>query len=254
MKKTPIGKAIRNLFSKVRTESAEDLFARRSKMPFPGPGCTDCGKCAASCTMKAITVSPKWTIDIGRCTLCMDCLPVCPNNVISVTDAPDYSLRREDLIFMRDGTIPIEQGTINAEKLRVMKGSVSIREVDTGSCNACEVEVNSLSNPYYDMERFGLKIVASPRHADMLLVTGPVTENMHTALLKAIAATPDPKIIVAMGSCAISGGMFTDGRTIGEGVNDTAEADMFIPGCPPSPDRLLRAFLSALGRRPAGKR
>jgi len=239
-----------NLLSKALTQTVAETFAKRPEMPLAGEGCEDCGKCAGVCPSKAISVSDGWTIDIGRCILCKECVSACPNNAISVIDAPDYSLRREDLIFKRGDTPPTDPGRLNARILKVMRRSVSIREVDAGSCNACEVEVNSLMNPYYDMERFGLKIVASPRHADMLLVTGPVTENMRDALLKAVEATPDPKVIVAMGTCAISGGMFIGGRVTGEGIGSTVKANMFIPGCPPTPDRLLRALLSALGRRP----
>jgi len=250
MKKAPIRKAMGNLLSKALTESAAEIFSRRSEMPLAGAGCEGCGKCVSACPTKAIRVSDVWTIDIGRCILCTDCVPACPNGAISVVEAPDYSLTREGLIFRRGDTVSTGPGTMPGNILKVMRGSVSIREVDTGSCNACEVEVNSLSNPYYDMERFGLKITASPRHADMLLVTGPVTENMRDALLKAAEATPDPKVIVAMGACAISGGMFAGGRVIGDGIGDTVKADMFIPGCPPAPDRLLRALLSALGRGP----
>jgi len=250
MKKAPIRKAMENLVSKAQTQSVAEIFATSSKMPFAGAGCKGCGKCADSCPSKAIRVSGGWTIDIGKCILCTDCISACPNNAISIVDAPDHSLTRDGLIFRRGDKIPTEPEIMDAKILRVMKRSVSIREVDTGSCNACEVEANSLSNIYYDMERFGLKITASPRHADMLLVTGPVTENMHEALLKAIEATPDPKVVVAMGTCAISGGLFIDGRVIGEGIGSTVKADMFIPGCPPSPDRILRALLSALGRRP----
>ncbi|MDR0778207.1 MAG: 4Fe-4S binding protein [Methanomassiliicoccaceae archaeon] len=251
MKKGPFRRSIANLFSfNVTTENQEVLFAKRSVMPFAGEECDDCGKCADICPSKAIVISQKWTVDIGKCILCKECISECPANAISLVEAPDYALKREDLIFRRgDGTSRIA-GTLDGEKLRTMRRSVNIREVDTGSCNACEVEVNMLANPFYDMERFGIRIVASPRHADMLLVTGPLTENMYNALIKAVAAAPDPKIIVAMGSCAISGGVFADGTVIGEGINDTVNVNMFIPGCPPAPDRLLRAMLSALGRKP----
>ena len=125
--------------------------------------------------------------------------------------------------------------------------SLSIREVDAGSCNACEIEVNSAGNPYYDMSRFGIKITASPRHADVILVTGPMTRNMHTASLMTYDVAPFPKMVVAFGTCAISGGIFVGGDVVGEGVKDTLNVDVYIPGCPPSPDRLIMALLKALG-------
>jgi Ni,Fe-hydrogenase III small subunit len=125
---------------------------------------------------------------------------------------------------------------------------LAIREVDAGSCNGCEVEVNSLSNPIYDLERFGIRIVASPRHADMLLVTGPVTKNMLPALMKTYRATPAPKLVVAMGTCAISGCPFGGSYASGMGVSEVIPVDIFIPGCPPHPRTVIAALLEALGR------
>jgi Ni,Fe-hydrogenase III small subunit len=128
----------------------------------------------------------------------------------------------------------------------VLGRSLSIREVDAGSCNACEVEVNALTNAIYDIERFGLHIVASPRFADMLLVTGPVTRNMEHALMKTYSATPTPKIVVAMGVCAISGGMFADTYACSNGVNSVVPVDVFIPGCPPRPQAIIQGIMVAL--------
>ncbi len=126
------------------------------------------------------------------------------------------------------------------EKIKNIFGrSLSIREVDAGSCNACEVEVNALSNPIYDMERFGIHIVASPRHADMLLVTGPVTRNMELALLKTYNATPEPKLVAAMGSCACNGGIFGETYASSGGVDRFMHVDVYIPGCPPRPQAVI---------------
>jgi Ni,Fe-hydrogenase III small subunit len=129
---------------------------------------------------------------------------------------------------------------------KVLGRSLSIREVDTGSCNACEVEVNALTNAIYDIERFGLHIVASPRFADMLLVTGPVTRNMEHALLQTYNATPTPKIVVAMGVCAISGGLFADTYACSKGVSSAVPVDVFIPGCPPRPQAIIQGIMVAL--------
>jgi NADH-quinone oxidoreductase B subunit len=126
--------------------------------------------------------------------------------------------------------------------------SLSIREVDAGSCNGCEVEVNALTNAVHDIERFGLHIVASPRHADMLLVTGPVTRNMEHALLQTYRATPSPKMVVAMGSCAISGGIFRDSYATLNGVDKVVPVDVYIPGCPPRPQAIIQGILVAVDK------
>ncbi len=135
------------------------------------------------------------------------------------------------------------------EKINNMFGrSLHIREVDAGSCNACEVEVTALSNPIYDMERFGVHIVASPRHADMLLVTGPVTRNMELALLKTYNATPSPKLVAAMGSCACNGGIFGDTYASGGGVDKFIPVDVYIPGCPPRPQAVIFGLMIAMDK------
>ena len=122
--------------------------------------------------------------------------------------------------------------------------TLSIREVDAGSCNACELEIHALNNVVYDLERFGLRFVASPRHADVLLVTGPVTQNMRMALERTYAATPDPKWVVAVGDCARNGGVFAGSTACVGGVSAVVPVDLHIPGCPPSPIALLRGLLA----------
>jgi len=124
--------------------------------------------------------------------------------------------------------------------------SLSIREVDAGSCNGCELEIHALNNAFYDLERFGLRFVASPRHADVLLVTGPVTRNMREALLRTYNATPDPKWVVAVGACAVDGGLFAGSYAVAGGVRDVIPVDLHIRGCPPSPTELLKGLLALL--------
>src|SRR6201984_2474263 len=124
--------------------------------------------------------------------------------------------------------------------------SLAIREVDAGSCNGCELEIHALSNAFYDIERFGLRFVASPRHADVLLVTGPVTKNMRQALERTWNATPDPKWVVAVGDCAVDGGIFSDSYAVAGSVGDVVPVDMRIPGCPPTPTALLKGLLTLL--------
>ena len=124
--------------------------------------------------------------------------------------------------------------------------SLSIREVDAGSCNGCELEIHALSNAYYDVERFGLRFVASPRHADVLMVTGPVTKNMREALLRTYDATPNPKWVVAVGDCARDGGCFAGSYAVVGGVSEVIPVDLHISGCPPAPLAMLRGLLALL--------
>lgn len=134
--------------------------------------------------------------------------------------------------------------------------SLSIRQIDAGSCNGCELEIHALNNAFYDLERFGLRFVASPRHADVLLVTGPVTKNMREALLRTYNATPDPKWVVAVGGCAVDGGIFAGSYAVVGGVNDVIPVDLHIRGCPPSPIELLKGLIALLdvASGKAGKR
>ena len=124
--------------------------------------------------------------------------------------------------------------------------SLSIRHVDAGSCNGCELEIHALSNAFYDLERFGLRFVASPRHADVLTVTGPVTKSMREALLRTYNAMPDPKWVVAVGACAVDGGLFAGSYAVAGGVNDVVPVDLTIRGCPPNPLQLLKGLLALL--------
>jgi len=124
--------------------------------------------------------------------------------------------------------------------------SLSIREIDAGSCNGCELEIHALSNAFYDLERFGLRFVASPRHADVLLVTGPVTRNMRQALERTYNATPDPKWVVAVGHCAVDGGIFAGSYAVAGGVGAVVPVDLHIAGCPPTPLQLLQGLLALL--------
>ncbi len=135
---------------------------------------------------------------------------------------------------------------LNRAARRRLGRSLSIREVDAGSCNGCELEINALGNAFYDLERFGLRFVASPRHADVLLVTGPVTANMREALERTWNATPDPKWVVAVGDCAFDGGCFAGSYAVTGGVSQVVPVDLHIRGCPPSPTELLKGLLALL--------
>jgi len=149
----------------------------------------------------------------------------------------------------KDDTMLAELATrVDQAARRRLGRSLSIREVDAGSCNGCELEIHALNNAFYDLERFGLRFVASPRHADVLLVTGPVTKNMRQALERTYHATPDPKWVVAVGDCAVDGGIFAGSYAVVGGVAGVVPVDLHVRGCPPRPTQLLQGLLSLLER------
>jgi len=154
------------------------------------------------------------------------------------------------------GATPLAELAANIDRAarRRLGRSLSIREVDAGSCNGCELEIHALNNVFYDLERFGLRFVASPRHADVLLVTGPVTKNMREALARTYNATPDPKWVIAVGDCAVDGGLFADSYAVSGGVSAIVPVDLHIRGCPPSPVQLLEGLLALLQSEEARSR
>ena len=233
---------------------------------------SDARPAAEACPTGAIAVSDhdgarQVTVDYGRCIFCGECEAASANGAVkmsrqfelAVTTRRDlvltaeYTLRSDgshaELKSATSGPAVEEPGKRIAEAIEDLLGrSLSIRQVDAGSCNGCEQEIVALNNPVHDIERFCIHFVASPRHADMLLVTGPVTRNMELALRKTWAATPDPKIVVAVGACGISGGIFgTNYASLG-GVDAVIPVDVYIPGCPPRPEALLYGILLALGK------
>jgi Ni,Fe-hydrogenase III small subunit/NAD-dependent dihydropyrimidine dehydrogenase PreA subunit len=216
--------------------------------------CTDgCHACAEACPTSAIirldTSHP--VIDLGRCLFCMDCVEACPTGAISHDS--DYRLSassREMLeVAAQDSMLP-QVNALNAECLRLFGRSLKLRQVSAGGCNGCEADTNVLSTITYDLGRFGIQFVASPRHADGLLITGPVTANMRAALLKTWEATPSPKIVIAVGACAISGGPFADHPEVHNGVEGILPVNLYIPGCPPHPMTILDGLLRLLNRLP----
>ena len=141
---------------------------------------------------------------------------------------------------------------LNDEVLRLLGRALAIRHVDAGSCNACELEIHAANNPYYNLEGLGIKFVASPRHADLLLVTGPVSKNMEEALIRTYAAMPEPKIVVAVGDCGCNGGVFGEGYASRGRVSNVLPVDVAVPGCPPSPREIMQAIITAVSSRTAG--
>lgn len=218
--------------------------------------CTKCGECVKRCPTSAISLKDKIGFNLDECIFCSLCADICPEHAIEMTH--DFELskkKREDLratpIVIEDRKLPSQDyellGENLKEKIKSYFGrSLGIREVDAGSCNGCENEINALNSPYNDLERFGMHFVASPRHADMLLVTGPASRNMELAMIKTYNATPEPKIVVAVGACACSGGIFKDGYSTRNGIDGILPVDVYIPGCPPRPQALIFGILMAI--------
>ena len=157
-------------------------------------------------------------------------------------------IRTEPAPFDAD-VVQLEAGRIQSDVLAILGQALTIRMVDAGSCNGCELEINALGNPYYNIEGLGIKFVASPRHADLLLVTGPVSRNMAMALRRTFDATPDPKLVVAVGDCGCDGGIFGESYASLGPVSKVIPVDVWVPGCPPAPIEILRGILKAVQRR-----
>ncbi len=207
-----------------------------------------CRACEAACPTQAITINGKAVIDLGKCLFCTDCLRACPEGAISYTR--DYRLavmRREDLL-LDDGALRLAEG-MRDELLRLFGRSLKLRQVSAGGCNGCEADTNVLNTVGWDLGRFGIQFVASPRHADGLLVTGAIPENMRLAIQKTYDAVPAPKIVIAVGACAISGGPYAGHDEVHDGVGKFLPVDLFIPGCPPHPLTILDGLLRFMRRR-----
>ena len=187
-------------------------------------------------------------IDLGKCIFCGKCTEVCSFDVITFSADFRMAVTERSSLHISEEIILKRAETLKKEMLRIFKRSLRLRQVSAGGCNACEADVNVLSTIGWDLDRFGIKFVASPRHADGLLITGPVTENMKEALLKTYEAVPSPKIIIAVGSCAVSGGLFAGHDDTGNGAEALFPVDLYIPGCPPHPLTILDGLLRILGR------
>ena len=211
-----------------------------------------CSACVPVCPTEAITrrSSEPVALDLGRCLFCAACVEACPTEAITQTG--DHRLaarRREDLVLGKVGEEQVRLAAALDEKLRRLFGrSLRLRQVSAGGCNACEADTNVLGTIGWDLGRFGIQFVASPRHADGLLITGPVSRNMELALQKTYEAVPAPKIVIAVGACAIAGGPFIGLPQVRSGAASVVPVDLFIPGCPPHPLTILDGLLRLLGR------
>jgi Ni,Fe-hydrogenase III small subunit/ferredoxin len=220
--------------------------------------CTGCGICENECPTNAIVKNKEgeYGINIDECIFCVRCEDFCPESAIKMTREFELAATgRNDLrhtpIVVSERDLPGDDYEVIGAQLErkiksIFRRSLNIREVDAGSCNACDYEINALNNPFNDIERFGIHFVASPRHADMLLVTGPASRNMELALVKTYNATPYPKKVIAVGTCAISGGIFKDTYATRNGIGSILPVDVYIPGCPPRPQAILYGIFKAL--------
>jgi Ni,Fe-hydrogenase III small subunit/ferredoxin len=214
----------------------------------------DCKACADICPTKAITMreqpgpAGRLDVDYGRCVVCQLCTEACPTG--AMTTSPDWAFgvrERSDLIWKK-GPIPASAGHTGTR--RAFRRSLHIRHVDAGSCNGCESELQALNNPFYNLHRLGIFFTASPRFADLLLVTGPVTNAMLGPLRATYEAMAEPRWVLAVGTCAVSGGIAEGGYACGHGLDGVVPVDVYLPGCPPNPAAMIQALLMFLDRAP----
>jgi len=237
-----------NIFDRIKfgTETIKDPLSNNKfsygKIVAKEDLCNNCGRCTTVCAVDAIKVSTSAKgesiviVDNKKCIYCRNCVDICAKSVLEMTS--EYKMAEMELA---------------GEKLRekiynTFKRSLVLRVIDTGSCNACMSELSAISNTFYDVSRFGISVVASPRHADGLVITGIVTKNMKEALEKTYNAMAEPKIVIAVGSCAYNGGIFKGGIGVYDVLKNILPVDLVIPGCPPSPQAIIFGILKLMDK------
>jgi Ni,Fe-hydrogenase III small subunit/ferredoxin len=216
--------------------------------------CTEgCRACADVCPTAAIKVvsaaKPGLEIDYGRCVVCQMCVEACPDQAMTTSGDWAFGVSNRADLLLSDTPRQLPSKAAMASR-KAFRRSLYVRHVDAGSCNGCESELQALNNPFYNLHRFGIFFTPSPRFADVLLVTGPVTYAMESALRETYDGMPDPKWVVASGTCAVSGGVMEGGYACGLGLDGVLPVDIYIPGCPPNPAAIIEALLLLLERKP----
>lgn len=211
-----------------------------------GTCATGCDACLASCPTGAMRLDPV-AIDLGRCILCSECVLACPEAKIELTPEPRMgTASRADLVVTANSEQRM-QIRANRGFAKLFKRSLKLRQVSAGGCNGCELELNATANVNFDLQRYGIEWVASPRHADALVLSGTLTRTMQDAVRLAWDAMPEPRFVVAVGACTISGGLYDGARGVERGFLDDVIPALFVPGCPPHPLTFVNAILDLLG-------
>jgi Ni,Fe-hydrogenase III small subunit/ferredoxin len=211
--------------------------------------CPDgCRECVDACPTDAIAIDNGLQLDMGRCLFCTDCTSACPTGAIRFTQEHRLAARHREDLIVRSGQTYEPARPLEQKMLRLFGRSLKLRVVSAAGSNACEADVNVLSTIVFDLSRFGIQVVASPRHADGVVVIGPVSQNMKYALEQTYEATPAPKIVIAIGACAISGGPYRNHPEVNNGADSILPVDLYIPGSPPHPMTILDGLLRMLGR------
>lgn len=207
-----------------------------------------CTQCVDGCPTDALGMTDgARSLDLGRCLFCGRCAEACPTGAIEFSRDHRLAANSKADLILRSQAVTSAKA-LDQQTQNLFGRSLKLRQVSAGGCNACEADTNVLSTVVFDLGRFGIQFVASPRHADGLLVTGPVTRNMKLALQKTYEAVPDPKIVIVVGACAISGGLYADLPETCNGVDGILPVDLYIPGCPPHPVTILDGLLRLLNK------
>jgi len=221
-------------------------FRGRPRIAASPPCAQGCNACVAACPTGAITIDPL-QLDLGKCVFCTECVEACPEEKISFTEEPRMGAATRGALLLAEGQERIDPVATSRSLAKIFGRSLRLRQVSSGGCNGCELELNAVANVNFDLQRFGIEWVASPRHADALVLSGPLTKNMADAVRLAWDAMPDPRFVIAFGACAISGGLYASAPAIDRAFLENVGPALYVPGCPPHPLTFVHAILDLLG-------